>query len=156
LIGKNRGLPFLPLDFPLILPIPFPDFRLYCAEKYLMSESPSTPTPARDAFEAYRSRMNTRILDSDSRVIKRFYNLDTNAYLPGALDKKTKELMGLCISLGMRCDSCVKYHIGESLAAGATEQELIETFEIALVVGGSIVIPEMRKAFEYMDELLGN
>ena len=114
------------------------------------------PTPtSREDFDAYRSRMNKRILGSDSKVIKRFFNLDTNAYSAGALDKKTKELMGLCISLGMRCDSCVKYHIGEAIDAGASEAELVETFEIALIVGGSIVIPELRKAYEFMDELLG-
>ncbi|MEM0999625.1 MAG: carboxymuconolactone decarboxylase family protein [Bacteroidota bacterium] len=98
--------------------------------------------------------MNARILESDSKVIKRFFNLDTHTYRAGALDKKTKELLGLCISLGMRCNSCVKYHIGEALAAGATEPELVETFEIALLVGGSIVIPELRYAYQYMDELL--
>ena len=103
-----------------------------------MADSHSSSSPAKDAFETYRKRMNDRILSSDSRLIKRFYNLDTHAYAPCALDKKAKELMGLCISLGMRCDSCVKYHIGEALASGATEQELIETFEVALVVGGSI------------------
>lgn len=123
-------------------------------EKIPMSETHASPRSARAEFDAYRSRMNERILGSDSKVIKRFFNLDTNTYTAGALDKKTKELMGLCISLGMRCDSCVKYHIGEAIDAGATEAELIETFEIALVVGGSIVIPEMRKAYEFMDELL--
>jgi AhpD family alkylhydroperoxidase len=119
-----------------------------------MSVSEDSRTSAEEDFNAYRTRMNSRILGTDSKVLKRFFNLDTNAYLPGALDKKTKELMGLCISLGMRCESCVKYHIGESIAAGATEAEMVETFEIALIVGGSIVIPEMRRAFEYMDELL--
>ena len=121
-----------------------------------MSDSSSGNSSQQAEFDAYRTRMNDRILGSGSRVIKRFFNLDTNTYMEGALDKKTKELMGLCISLGMRCDSCVKYHIGEAIAAGANEQELIETFEIALIVGGSIVIPEMRKAYEYMDELLKN
>lgn len=108
-----------------------------------------------EEFNAWRTKMNARILESDSKVIKRFFNLDTNAYQEGALKKLTKELMGLCISLGMRCGSCVKYHIEASVAAGATEKQLIETFEIALIVGGSIVIPELRSAFAYMDELLG-
>lgn len=120
-----------------------------------MSDTQNPTSDSRETFDAYRSRMNNRILGSDSKVIKRFFNIDTNAYTAGALDKKTKELMGLGISLGMRCDSCVKYHIGEAIDAGATEAELVETFEIALVVGGSIVIPELRKAFEFMDELLG-
>ena len=108
-----------------------------------------------EEFDAYRARMNARIFESDSLVIKRFFNLDTNTYQEGALGRKTKELMGLCVSLAMRCESCVKYHIGEAVALGATEQELIETFEIALVIGGSIVIPELRKAYAYMDEVMG-
>jgi AhpD family alkylhydroperoxidase len=111
-------------------------------------------TSAIQEFNDYRAKMNARIFDSDSLVIKRFFNLDTNTYQEGALDRKTKELMGLCVSLSMRCDSCVKYHIGEAIALGATEKELLETFEIALVIGGSIVIPELRRAFAYMDEVL--
>lgn len=105
-------------------------------------------------FQAYRSKMNARILGSDSKVLKRVYSLDTLTYQPGALDVKTKELMGLCVSLSMRCDSCVKYHIEQCLAAGANENEIIETFEIATVIGGSIVIPELRKAFEFLDEVM--
>ena len=106
-------------------------------------------------FQAYRSKMNARILGSDSKVMKRIYSLDTLTYQAGALDVKTKELMGLCVSLSMRCDSCVKYHIEQALQAGASEAEIIETFEIATVIGGSIVIPELRKAFEFLDSLLG-
>lgn len=105
-------------------------------------------------FQNYRSKMNARILGSESKVFKRIYSLDTLTYQAGALDAKTKELMGLSVSLAMRCESCVKYHIEQSLAAGATEAEIIETFEIATVIGGSIVIPELRKAFEFLDELL--
>lgn len=97
--------------------------------------------------------MNARILGSGSKVFKRLYSLDSLTYQEaGALDRKTKELMGLCVSLAMRCDSCVKYHIEEALQAGATEAEIVETFEIATVVGGTIVIPELRKAFDYLDE----
>ena len=106
-------------------------------------------------FNDYRARMNDRILGSDSKILKRLFNLDTNTYQDGALDRKTKELMGLSISLAMRCDSCVKYHIEQCLEVGCTERELVETFEIATLIGGTIVIPELRKAFEYMDELLG-
>lgn len=106
-------------------------------------------------FQAYRERMNARILSADSKIIKRIYNLDTNTYREGALDKKTKELMGLVSSMVLRCGDCIKYHIEECIKAGATERELIETYEIAVLVGGTIVIPELRKAFEYMDELLG-
>ncbi|MEY3443014.1 MAG: hypothetical protein RLZZ519_1295 [Bacteroidota bacterium] len=108
-----------------------------------------------EEFHAYRSRMNARILGSDSKVFKRLWSLDTLTYQDeGVLDKKTKELMGLCVSLAMRCDSCVKYHIEEALKAGANEAEILETFEIATVIGGSIVIPELRRAFDYLDELL--
>jgi AhpD family alkylhydroperoxidase len=105
------------------------------------------------AFNEYRERMNARIMDSDSLVLKRFFNLDTNAYQEGSLDKKTKELLGLVASMVLRCDDCVKYHIGESKAAGVTEKQMTEAFEIALVVGGSIVIPHLRRAFEYMDQV---
>lgn len=105
-------------------------------------------------FHAYRSRMNARILGSESKVFKRLYSLDTLTYQDeGALDKKTKELLGLCVSLAMRCDSCVKYHIDEAVKAGATETEIVETFEIATVIGGTIVIPELRRAFDYLDEV---
>ena len=75
-------------------------------------------------FQAYRSKMNARILGSDSKVMKRIYSLDTLTYQAGALDVKTKELMGLCVSLSMRCDSCVKYHIEQALQAGASEAEI--------------------------------
>ena len=102
-------------------------------------------------FNAYRSRMNERILGSESRVLKRIYSVDAQAYEPAALDAKTKELLGLCASLVLRCDDCVKYHIGQSLAVGATPAEVVETFEIATVVGGTIVIPHLRRAFEFLD-----
>lgn len=105
-------------------------------------------------FNEYRARMNERILGSDSLVIKRIYNLDTNTYQPGALDAKTKELLGLVASAVLRCDDCIRYHIQSALEQGATERELIETYEIALLVGGTIVIPHLRRAFEFMDELL--
>jgi AhpD family alkylhydroperoxidase len=115
----------------------------------------SKPMSLQEEFHAYRSRMNARILGSDSKVFKRLWSLDTLTYQDeGVLDKKTKELMGLCVSLAMRCDSCVKYHIEEALKAGANEAEIVETFEIATVIGGSIVIPELRRAFDYLDELL--
>ncbi len=103
-------------------------------------------------FSDYRQRMNQRILSEDSLVLKRFFNLDTQAYAAGVLDVKTKELLGLVASLVLRCDDCVKYHIVESLNAGAKPKELVETMEIGLVVGGSIVIPHLRRAFEFLDE----
>jgi AhpD family alkylhydroperoxidase len=102
-------------------------------------------------FNAYRARMNERILASDSRVLKRIYSVDAQAYEPGALDAKTKELLGLATSLVLRCDDCVRYHIGEALRAGATEHEIVETFEVCTVVGGTIVIPHLRRAFEFLD-----
>lgn len=115
-----------------------------------------TPADSIAAFNEYRSRMNTRIMDADSLVMKRFFNLDTNAYEEGALDKRTKELLGLCASMVLRCDDCVKYHIGEAQAAGVTVRQMTEAFEIALIVGGSITIPHLRRAFEYMDAVYGN
>ncbi len=108
---------------------------------------------ALEEYHAYRQRMNERILSSDSKIIKRIYNLDTNTYTEGALDKKTKELLGLSTSMVLRCGDCIKYHIESAIEAGATEKELIETFEVALLVGGTIVIPELRHAFEFMDEI---
>lgn len=107
-----------------------------------------------EEYHAYRSRMNERILSSDSKIIKRIYNLDTNTYQAGALDKKTKELLGLVASMVLRCGDCIKYHVEECIDAGASEKELVETFEIATLVGGTIVIPELRKAFEFMDEVM--
>ena len=106
-------------------------------------------------FNDFRDRMNQRILSSDSKIIKRVYNLDTNTYQEGHLDKKTKELAGLSASMVLRCDDCIRYHIQSSLEVGATEAELIEIFEISLIVGGTIVIPHLRRAFAFMDELLG-
>jgi AhpD family alkylhydroperoxidase len=104
-------------------------------------------------FNDFRSKMNERILASDSKIIKRIYNLDTNTYQAGALDVKTKELIGLSTSMVLRCDDCVRYHIQSSIEAGATEKELMETFEIALLVGGTIVIPHLRRAVAFMDEV---
>ncbi len=108
-----------------------------------------------EAFNQYRTRMNERILGADSKIIKRIYNLDTNTYQAGALNVRTKELIGLSTSLVLRCDDCVKYHILSAVEAGTTEKELMETFEIALLVGGTIVIPHLRRAVEFMDEVLG-
>jgi len=109
-----------------------------------------------DDFNDFRSRMNERILGSDSKMIKRIYNLDTNTFQAGALDVKTKELIGLAASMVLRCDDCVKYHIQSSLEAGASEKELIETYEISLLVGGTIVIPHLRRAYAFMDEAMAS
>ena len=106
------------------------------------------------SFNEFRERMNTRILGSDSKIIKRMFNLDSNTYQDGALDKKTKELVGLSASMVLRCDDCVRYHIQSAVEAGATEAELVEIFEISLLVGGTIVIPHLRRAYLFLDDLL--
>jgi AhpD family alkylhydroperoxidase len=104
-------------------------------------------------FNAYRSKMNERIMESDNLVIKRFFNLDTNTYANGALSTKTKEMLGLVASMVLRCDDCIKYHVEKCKEEGLTKAEIEEVFSIALIVGGSIVIPHLRKAVEYWDAL---
>ncbi|HEY4649927.1 MAG TPA: carboxymuconolactone decarboxylase family protein [Pontibacter sp.] len=106
-----------------------------------------------EEFNEYRSRMNERIMSYDNKVIKRFFNLDTNAYAEGALDVKTKEMLGLVASMVLRCDDCIKYHLGKSFEEGVTDEEVFEVFSIANLVGGSIVIPHFRRAVEYWEEL---
>lgn len=102
-------------------------------------------------FENYRSRMNSRISEINHLGIKRFFNLDQAAYLDGALDSKTKELMGLVASMVLRCNDCIDYHILQCVKAGCTDGELYEAFNVALVIGGSIVIPHLRHAVETLD-----
>lgn len=104
-------------------------------------------------FKAYRTEMNERILNSGFRDFNKFFALDNKAYINGALPAKTKELMGLTASMVLRCNDCILYHIDRSIEEGATEQELYETFNVALIVGGSIVIPHLRYAVEKMDEI---
>ena len=104
-------------------------------------------------FNAYRSKMNDAILADNNKVIKRIFNLDTNAFTEGALDKRTKELLGLVASTVLRCDDCVKYHLESSHKAGLNKEEVVEALSIATLVGGTIVIPHLRKAYEYWDEL---
>jgi AhpD family alkylhydroperoxidase len=104
-------------------------------------------------FNAYRSKMNEKIMASDSLIIKRIFNLDTNAYADGHLDVKSKELIGLTCSLVLRCDDCVKYHLGKCREAGLTTDEVQEAMGVATLVGGTIVIPHLRRAFEYWEEL---
>lgn len=106
-------------------------------------------------FTAFRERMNRRILDEPNQVVRRFFALDTQAYGAGALDVKTKELLGLVASLVLRCDDCISYHVAQCRAAGASRDELFETFSIGLVVGGSIVIPHLRRAVDFLDQLEG-
>lgn len=104
-----------------------------------------------DDFEEYRARMNERILGIDHLGIKRFFNLDTNAYNDAALDGKTKELLGLVASTVLRCNDCIDYHILQCVDAGWTDEEIIDALNVSLVVGGSIVIPHLRHAIESLD-----
>ncbi len=105
-------------------------------------------------FNAYRTRMNAVILGKDNLVMKRLWNLDTNTYAPGALDSKTKEMLGLVASMVLRCDDCIKYHLGQAHELGVTTEEVYEIFAVANIVGGTIVIPHTRRAAEYWEELL--
>ncbi len=104
-------------------------------------------------FNDYRKKMNDRILSQDNKVLKRFFSLDNQTYVEGALDAKTKELLGLVASMVLRCDDCIKYHIGTAHELGTTEEEMFEVFSIANLVGGSICIPHTRRAVEYWDAL---
>ena len=106
-------------------------------------------------FNEYRSKMNEKILGDNNKIVKRIFNLDTNAFADGALDIKTKELLGLVASTVLRCDDCVKYHLETAHKEGVTTEEMMETMGIATLVGGTIVIPHLRKAREYW-ELLNN
>lgn len=106
-----------------------------------------------EQFNNYRSEMNKQILDSDNLLIKRIFNLDTNAYAPGVLDVRTKELIGLTCSLVLRCDDCVKYHLGKCKEVGFKTEEVQEAMGVATLIGGTIVIPHLRRAFEYWNAL---
>lgn len=105
-------------------------------------------------FRSHRETMNERILSSEHRGIKRFFNLDSAAYRDGALDVKTKELLGLVASTVLRCNDCIDYHLDQCVQMGWSEDELVDALNVALVVGGSIVIPHLRHAFESIDVLL--
>ena len=106
-------------------------------------------------FTAFRQRMNERILAEDNQVVRRFFALDTQTYRAGALDLKTKELLGLVASMVLRCDDCISYHVAQCKEAGVTREEFFETFSVGLVVGGSIVIPHLRRAVDFLDQLEG-
>ena len=106
-----------------------------------------------DEFRAYREKMNEKILASDHLGIKRFFNLDTMAYKDGALTGKTKELLGLVASEVLRCNDCIDYHLIQCVQAGFTDEELYDALNIGLVVGGSIVIPHLRHAYETIEFL---
>lgn len=106
-----------------------------------------------DEFRDYRKRMNERVLGLEHLGIKRFFNLDTAAYRDGALDGRTKELLGLVASAVLRCNDCIDYHIIQCVEAGWTDEELVDALNVALIVGGSIVIPHLRHAIETIDLL---
>lgn len=128
----------------------------------------TTPPRGRyEAFQEYRTKMNARIIGEDAERgvntdgspragatlnTKRFFRLDGACYEPGALDAKTKELLGLVASLVLRCDDCIAYHVDQCVKAGLTDEQLFEAFDIGLLVGGSIVIPHLRRAVEFLDE----
>lgn len=104
-------------------------------------------------FNDYRSRMNDVLMSKDNLVLKRLFNLDTNTYAKGALNVKTKEMLGLVASMVLRCDDCIKYHLGKCKEQGCTTEEIYEIFAVANIVGGTIVIPHTRRAAEYWEEL---
>ena len=104
-------------------------------------------------FNDYRTRMNAVILGKNNLVMKRLWNLDTNTYEAGALDVKTKELLGLVASMVLRCDDCIKYHLGKSHELGFSTEQMYEVFAVANIVGGTIVIPHTRRAAEYWEAL---
>jgi AhpD family alkylhydroperoxidase len=106
-----------------------------------------------EEFRRFRERMNERILEAGNLEIKRFFALDGRTYEPGALDAKTKELLGLVASMVLRCDDCVTYHMVRCKEEGVSDAELFETFSVGLVVGGSIVIPHLRRAVDTLDTL---
>lgn len=106
-------------------------------------------------FTAFRERMNGRILAEDNQVVRRFFALDTQTYKAGVLDVQTKEMLGLVASLVLRCDDCISYHVAQCKAAGIERDALFEVFSVGLVVGGSIVIPHLRRAVDLLDQLEG-
>lgn len=104
-------------------------------------------------FNDYRQKMNDKILNADNKIIKRIFNLDTNAYAEGHLSTKTKELLGLVASAVLRCDDCIAYHLETAYKNGVTKAEMMETMSIATLVGGTIVIPHLRRAVEFWEAL---
>jgi len=109
-----------------------------------------------DDFNNYRALMNEKILAADNKVMKRIYSVDTLAYQDGALSAKVKEMLGLATSMVLRCDDCIKYHLGKCFEEGVTTEEIFEIFSISNLVGGTIVIPHTRRAVEYWEELQGS
>lgn len=106
-----------------------------------------------EEFNAYRSKMNDKLLADNNKIIKRIFNLDTNAFAEGVMSKRTKELLGLGNSLVLRCDDCVRYHLEECHKLGISKEEIVEGMSISLLIGGTIIIPHLRRAFEYWEFL---
>lgn len=106
-----------------------------------------------DEFNAYRTKMTDKLLNEDNKVLKRIFNLDTNAFVEGALDKKTKEMLGLIASLVLRCDDCVRYHLESCHNEKVSKKEVMEVLSIGTLIGGTIVIPHLRRAYEYWEIL---
>jgi AhpD family alkylhydroperoxidase len=106
-----------------------------------------------EEFQSFRQKMNERILGAENRAVKRFFGVDTLTYEPGALDARTKEMLGLATSMVLRCDDCISYHIQKCVELGVSEAELFDVFSVALTVGGSIVIPHLRRGVAFYDEL---
>lgn len=106
-----------------------------------------------EEFNAYRSKMNEKLLDDNNKILKRIFNLDTNAFAEGALSKRTKELLGLGNSMVLRCDDCVRYHLEACYKLKIPKEEVVEALSISLLIGGTIVIPHLRRAYEYWEAL---
>jgi AhpD family alkylhydroperoxidase len=104
-------------------------------------------------FNEYRSKMNEKLMADNNKIVKRIFNLDTNAYAEGALDVKTKELLGLVASTVLRCDDCIKYHLETAFNEGVTKEEMMEAMGIATLVGGTLVVPHLRRAYEFWEAL---
>lgn len=109
-----------------------------------------------DLYRRYRAKMNQRLLEGNNKVIKRLFSLDTLTYKDGALDARTKEMLGLATSMVLRCDDCVKYHLEQCHSLGISTNEIMEVFAVSQVVGGTIVIPHARRAIEFWDLLNNN
>jgi AhpD family alkylhydroperoxidase len=121
----------------------------------LAAQVPFTPMENHpvEAFNAYRSLMNEKMQAQNNKVLNRLFNLDTNTYAEGALSSRTKEMLGLVASMVLRCDDCIKYHLGKCHEQGLSTEELMEIFAVANIVGGTIVIPHTRRALEYWEAL---
>ena len=114
------------------------------------------PTNKVSEFNNYRSLMNDKILSGDNKIIKRIFNLDTNAFKEGHLPVKTKELLGLVASTVLRCDDCIAYHLETCFNEGVSKEEIMESLSIATLVGGTIVIPHLRRSYEFWEALENN